>query len=41
VLNEAERRLQFIAGKLERVPDFAALHLLVEREIGVMRGIAP
>jgi hypothetical protein len=40
LLDEADRRLQRLASELAQAADFAALHGLVERTIGPMRGIA-
>jgi hypothetical protein len=39
VLEEAEKRLQAAAKRLSRASDFAALHRLVEEEIGGISGI--
>jgi len=39
LLEQAEGRLQGIAGKLERAADFRALHELLELEIGSIHGI--
>jgi hypothetical protein len=39
VLNEAEYRLQRARNTLKHAPDFAALHRLVESEIGSIHGI--
>jgi hypothetical protein len=40
LLEEAEVRLQAIAGKLQRAADFAALHGVVEAEMDSLYGIA-
>jgi hypothetical protein len=39
VLEQAEARLQAVGRKLSKASDFAALHELVKREIGDIRGI--
>ena len=41
VPEKGERQLQPIAKELEHAPDFAALHGIVEREVGSVPGIGP